>query len=73
MLLETAEAVALLALALFAAKIGEEIFMRLGLPSFLGAIIAGMLLGRAGLNIITEEAYESTYIFYLIGLASSYS
>ena len=69
MLLETAEAVALLALALFAAKIGEEIFMRLGLPSFLGAIIAGMLLGRAGLNIITEEAYENTYIFYLIGLS----
>ena len=68
-MIEVAEAVALLALALFAAKVGEEIFMRLGLPSFLGAIIAGMLLGRAGLNIISEEAYESTYIFYLIGLS----
>jgi len=68
-LLEVAEAVALLALALFAAKVGEEIVMRLGLPGFLGAIIAGILLGRAGLNIVSEEAYESTYIFYLIGLS----
>jgi len=68
-LLEVAEAVALLALVLFVAKVSEEIFMRLGLPGFLGAIIAGIFLGRAGLNIISEEAYESTYIFYLIGLS----
>ena len=45
--------------ALFAGTIGARIFQRLRIPQVVGYIAIGVLVGRSGLGIITDEAIEN--------------
>ena len=57
-----------LSLLLFTSKLLEDVFRKTGFPSFLGSIIAGILLGPGVLNIINQEHLEYLTIFFIIGI-----
>jgi Kef-type K+ transport system membrane component KefB len=48
----------LLGLVLFAGAVGGRIFQQLRIPQVVGYIIAGILLGQSGLNIINKDILE---------------
>ncbi|WP_228546778.1 cation:proton antiporter [Hyperthermus butylicus] len=53
---------------LLAAKVAEEFMERIGFPSFLGAILAGVILGEGVLGIVPSEAMERAAILFMIGI-----
>lgn len=69
MTIETiSESALLLGLILFLAKIGEDISKRAGLPSYLGAIIAGLLIGPAFLNFVNPRETPHLQLFVILGI-----
>jgi Kef-type K+ transport system membrane component KefB len=56
-------------LLLLAAKLSEEAMERLGFPGFLGAILAGVLLGSGGLGFVSMDSVESASILFFIGIS----
>jgi len=67
-LVELVVAAVIVGLLLLAAKLAEEAMERIGFPGFLGAIIAGVLLGRGGLGLISLEDVGSAAILFFIGI-----
>jgi Kef-type K+ transport system membrane component KefB len=65
---ELAVAAVIVGLLLFAAKLSEEAVERIGFPGFLGAILAGVLLGEGGLGVVRFEDVESAAILFFIGI-----
>ncbi len=67
-----AEEAALLAvyvgLVLLTAKVLEDLVRRAGLPGFIGAILAGFILGPAGLNIVREEYVSKMGLLLTLGI-----
>lgn len=63
---ESAAVVADLAIILFAAKLGDELFKRLGQPAVIGEILAGLLVGPAVLGL--AEPGEALEIFAELGV-----
>ncbi|MGB2851257.1 MAG: cation:proton antiporter [Solirubrobacterales bacterium] len=65
---ETAVAgiVADLAIILFAAKLGDELFKRIGQPAIVGEILAGLLIGPSVLGIV--EPGETIELFAELGV-----
>lgn len=65
---ETAVAgiVADLAIILFAAKLGDELFKRIGQPAIVGEILAGLLIGPSVLGIV--EPGETIEVFAELGV-----
>lgn len=65
---ETAVAgiVADLAIILFAAKLGDELFKRIGQPAIIGEILAGLLIGPSVLGIV--EPGETIEVFAELGV-----
>ncbi len=57
-----------LGLVLLLAKIGEDVFNRLRLPGFLGAIIVGILLSPGGLNIVQIDSRNYLALFTALGI-----
>ena len=47
---EVADALVALFLVLVAAKIGDEVFRRIGQPTLIGEILAGVIVGPAALG-----------------------
>jgi len=65
------EVVAILTgLLLLLAKFMEDLFKRFGLPGFVGSVLAGIALGRAGLDLI--DPLEMREILLLISLGISF-
>ncbi len=58
----------LLGLTLLMAKMGEDLAKRIGIPSFIGAIIAGIILGPAVLNIVNPEELVYIKLFIKLGI-----
>jgi Kef-type K+ transport system membrane component KefB/CBS domain-containing protein len=60
----------LLGLILFAGTIGARVFQKLRIPQVVGYIIAGILLGQSGLNIISKEIIEVLvpFNYFALGL-----
>ena len=55
-----------LAIILFAAKLGDELFKRLGQPALIGEILAGLLIGPSVLGIVTPG--ETIEVFAELGV-----
>ncbi|AEM37925.1 sodium/hydrogen exchanger [Pyrolobus fumarii 1A] len=55
-------------LVLLVAKLFEDIVRRARLPGFIGAIIAGYILGPGGLNIIHKEHVEAMGLLLVVGI-----
>ncbi len=55
-------------LVLMVAKLLEDIVGRAGLPGFIGAILAGLILGPAGLNLIDEKHVEEMGLLLVVGV-----
>jgi len=53
---------------LLAAKLGEDGAGRLRLPSFIGALIAGVIIGPAGLGFISEDVVGEIGLLLSIGI-----
>ncbi len=60
----------LLGLILFAGTMGGKIFQKLKIPQVVGYIIAGIIFGRSGLNIINKDIIESLipFNYFALGL-----
>ena len=60
----------LLGLILFVGSIGAKVFQKLRIPQVVGYIIAGILLGRSGLNIISKDIIEVLvpFNYFALGL-----
>ncbi|MEW6087597.1 MAG: cation:proton antiporter [bacterium] len=60
----------LLGLILFAGAIGGKIFQKLKIPQVVGYIIAGIIFGRSGLNIINKNIIEALipFNYFALGL-----
>ncbi|MBK5116637.1 MAG: cation:proton antiporter, partial [Thermoleophilia bacterium] len=58
--------VADLAIILFAAKLGDELFKRIGQPAIVGEILAGLLIGPSVLGIV--EPGETIEVFAELGV-----
>ncbi len=58
----------LLGLTLLTAKMGEDLAKRSGIPSFIGAVVAGILLGPAALDIVNPEELVYIKLFILLGI-----
>ncbi|MDD5281872.1 MAG: cation:proton antiporter [Candidatus Omnitrophica bacterium] len=60
----------LLGLILFVGIMGARLFQRLRIPQVVGYIIAGILLGRSGLNIIDKDIIEVLvpFNYFALGL-----
>ncbi len=56
---------------LAAAKLGEEAASRIGLPGFIGAVLAGMLLGGTGVGFVSEK--DVTGIALLLGIGINFT
>lgn len=63
---EVAGALTDLAVILVAAKIGDEVFKRIGQPALIGEILAGLIVGPAVLGFV--EASEALEIFAELGV-----
>jgi Kef-type K+ transport system membrane component KefB len=75
-----AEALADLAIILFAAKLGDEAFKRLGQPALIGEIIAGLLIGPSVLGLVAPgevlEVFAElgvVFILFWVGLETRLS
>ena len=55
-----------LAVVLFAAKLGDELFKRIGQPAIVGEILAGLLVGPAVLGLV--EPSETLEVFAELGV-----
>jgi Kef-type K+ transport system membrane component KefB len=64
---ETAGAITDLAIVLAAAKLGDELFKRLGQPALIGEILAGLIVGPAVLGLV--EPGEVLDVFAELGVA----
>jgi Kef-type K+ transport system membrane component KefB len=53
---------------LAAAKLGEELAARAGLPAFVGAILAGLLLGQAGVGLVSPKDLEKLGLVLSLGI-----
>ncbi|MDD5115982.1 MAG: cation:proton antiporter [Candidatus Omnitrophica bacterium] len=60
----------LLGLILFVGAMGAKVFQKMRIPQVVGYIIAGILLGRSGLNIINSEVIEVLvpFNYFALGL-----
>ncbi|MDD5562013.1 MAG: cation:proton antiporter, partial [Candidatus Omnitrophica bacterium] len=60
----------LLGLILFVGAMGAKTFQKLRIPQVVGYIIAGILLGRSGLNIINKDIIETLvpFNYFALGL-----
>ncbi|MDD5772385.1 MAG: cation:proton antiporter [bacterium] len=60
----------LLGLILFAGAMGGKIFQKLKIPQVVGYIIAGIIFGRSGLNIINKDIIEALipFNYFALGL-----
>jgi len=60
----------LLGLILFAGTAGGKILQKLKIPQVVGYIIAGVLLGRSGLNVINKDIIETLvpFNYFALGL-----
>ncbi len=58
----------MLGLLLAAAKLGEDIASRFRVPSFIGAVLAGYLLGPGGLGVIELGDIEALALILTIGI-----
>ena len=60
----------LLGLILFIGVMGARTFQRMKIPQVVGYIIAGILLGRSGLNIINKDVVETLvpFNYFALGL-----
>ncbi len=60
----------LLGLILFAGTMGARVFQKLRIPQVVGYIIAGILLGQSGLNIISKDIIETLvpFNYFALGL-----
>ncbi|MET1101494.1 MAG: cation:proton antiporter [Pyrodictiaceae archaeon] len=54
---------------LISAKLGEGIFQRIGLPGLLGAIMAGLVIGPAGLGIVSHDILRELSLLLSIGIS----
>lgn len=63
---ETAGVLADLAIVLFAAKLGDELFKRLGQPAIVGEILAGLAVGPAVLGLVAPS--EVLEVFAELGV-----
>ena len=68
MLEEAALLAVYLGLVLFTAKLFEDLARRAGLPGFIGAIIAGFLLGPGGLGLLSREDVEKMGLMLTLGI-----
>ncbi len=69
MAIETiSESALLLGLILFSAKIGEDLSRRAGFPSYIGAIIAGILIGPAILDLVNPREAIHLQLFIILGI-----
>ena len=59
-----------LLLLMVAAKVGAEIAERLGQPSVLGEILAGVLVGASGLGLITHGFSDGQSVYQVMGLTA---
>ncbi len=55
-------------LTLMLAKLLEDLVGRAGLPGFIGAILAGLILGPAGLGLINRKYVESMGLLLVVGV-----
>ncbi len=55
-------------LVLMMAKLFEDIARRARLPGFIGAILAGYILGPGGLNVISEKYVEAMGLLLVVGI-----
>ena len=58
----------ILGFALFAGGLGARLFQRLRIPQVVGYIVIGLLLGRSGLQIISEDAISQMRLFNFFAL-----
>ncbi|MBN2453292.1 MAG: cation:proton antiporter [Candidatus Omnitrophica bacterium] len=60
----------ILGLILFAGTMGAKIFQKMRIPQVVGYIIAGIILGRSGLNIINKDIIEALvpFNYFALGL-----
>lgn len=72
---EVADALVALFVVLLAAKVGDEVFRRLGQPTLIGEILAGVLVGPAVLGLVevsaTLEAFAelgAVFLLFWVGL-----
>lgn len=63
---EAAAAITDLAIVLFAAKVGDEIFKRIGQPALIGEILAGVIVGPAVFGLV--EPSEILEVFAELGV-----
>ena len=68
MLEEAALLAVYLGLVLFTAKLFEDLARRAGLPGFIGAILAGFLLGPGGLELLNREYVEKMGLLLTLGI-----
>ena len=68
MLEEAALLAVYLGLVLFTAKLFEDLARRAGLPGFIGAILAGFLLGPGGLGLLSREDVEKMGLMLTLGI-----
>jgi len=79
--LETEETLLLIFVAFLAAKIGGELMERLRLPSVIGELAAGIILGPTLLNLITEDhtffdvlaQLGATFLLFSVGMETKLS
>ena len=58
----------LIGLTLLMAKVGEDLVRRVGLPSFVGAIISGIILGPAVINLVNPNELPYIQLFIILGI-----
>ncbi|NBB96117.1 MAG: CBS domain-containing protein [Planctomycetes bacterium] len=54
--------------ALFAGGLGARLFQRLRIPQVVGYIIIGVILGRSGFGLVSDEAIAQMRLFNLVAL-----
>ncbi len=62
------EVALVLGIALLLAKLGEEIFRRKGIPSFIAPILVGLFIGPLGLSLIGNEDLPFIVLFTTLGI-----
>jgi len=79
--LETEQTLLLIFVAFLAAKVGSEIMERAGLPSMMGEIMAGIVLGPTIFNLITADdtffdvlaQLGATFLLFTVGMETKIS
>ncbi len=66
--MDIVEAAAALGLILLVAKLGEGLMERLGLPTFAGALLAGLLVGPAVLGLVSHEVLRGLQPLLSLGI-----